>query len=92
MIFWAMKYILIISLLILSCSSNESSDFNIKSKQIYDDCFKVSSKMFKEIPQSEINNLSVDQLCDEDTSFYEKKLDEVCLQACIEAYKSVKNK
>ena len=84
-----MKYLLVISFLIFSCSGDGSGVMNVKSKQIYDDCFKVSSRMFKAIPESELNNLPVDQLCDEDTSFYDKELDEVCLKACIDAYNSL---
>lgn len=85
-----MKYLLIISVFILSCSGDERGD--IETKKVYEDCFKVSSNMFKSIPESEYKSLSVDQLCDEDTSFYNKTLDKVCLKACQEAFYIYKNR
>ena len=85
-----MKYLLFISILILSCSGDEVGD--VKTKKIYADCFKVSSNMFKSIPKSEFKSLAVDQLCDEDTSFYNKNLDKVCLKACQNAFYFYKSK
>ena len=78
-----MRYLLILALLILSCNNSLPEK---DSEQIYNDCYKVSENMFKNIPESEFKTLNVDDLCDEDTAFYEGKLEKACERACKDAF------
>lgn len=87
-----MKLSLVLMLLILSCGGNNDNVSEETVKQIYDDCYKVSENMFKRIPKSEIKNLKVDELCDEDTSFYEGELDKACERACRDVYDLLKSR
>ncbi|MGI9534704.1 MAG: hypothetical protein ACR2NW_07120 [Thermodesulfobacteriota bacterium] len=87
-----MKYLLILTILILNCGGNDNRVSEKKSDQIYDDCYNVSEKMFKNIPKSEFNTLTVDELCDEDTSFYKGKLEKACVKACKDVFFHYKNK
>lgn len=81
-----MKYILILTLLILGCGADDKGDSKQTAKQVYYDCYKVSKNMFKRIPKKDYKDLNVDDLCDEDTSFHEEELDKACNKACRDAY------
>ena len=71
-------------LLMISCSGGP--DQKKKSIKIYEECYKVSENMFKNIPAKDFEKLTVGELCDSDTSFYEGKKDETCIRACGEAF------
>ena len=81
-----MKLSLVLILLILSCGGNIDNVSEETDKHIYDDCYKVSENMFKKIPKSEFKTLKVDELCDEDTSFYGDELDKACERACRDVF------
>jgi len=87
-----MKYLMILILLVLNCSRNNSSSLEKTTTQIYDECYKISDNMFKKIPSPEYRTLTVDQLCNEDTSFYEGVMDEVCEKACKYVFNFYKTK
>ena len=87
-----MKYTAFLTLLIFSCQTNDRGIHEKTTEQIYEECYKASGNMFKKIPEPDFKNLNVDQLCDEDTSFYEEKLDRECIKACRDVFNNYKFK
>ena len=87
-----MKYTAFLTLLIFSCQTNDRGIHEKTTEQIYEECYNASENMFKKIPEQKFKGLNVDQLCDEDTSFYEEELDSVCMKACVEVFNKYKDK
>jgi len=85
-----MKYILTITFLLFSCGGNNEISTETKSKQVYYDCYHVSQDMFKKISRIDYKDLNVDDMCDEDTSFLDDKMDSICLKACRDAFNHYK--
>ncbi len=46
--------------------------------------------MFKKISRIDYKDLNVDDMCDEDTSFLDDKMDSICLKACRDAFNHYK--
>jgi len=85
-----MKYLLIFTLLLLSCNSNSENTPDTEYKQVYYDCYHLSQDIFKKIPRIDYRGLNVEDMCDEDTSFLDKEQDEICLKACRDAFNHYK--
>ena len=81
-----MKILLILTILILCWGCDETNKAETEYKQVYYDCYYVSQNMFKKIPKIEYEELKVDDMCDEDTSFLPMQEDEICLKACRDAF------
>ena len=85
-----MKYLFLTAFLLLSCGDFGEQTPESKYKQVYYDCYYVSQEFFKKISPIDYQDLRVEEMCNQDTSFLDNPGDEVCMKACVDAFNHYK--